>query len=726
MIEFSKQISEKWNLSAELAEQLCIAYEKRDTVYYLNEYRQDVAVELSLPVVWEIYDFLNNMEELSSKKKRVINALRKAEQLNPTIEKRVNLTTNSFELDDLLAPLRPNPRSKGQIAAKKGLEPLADLFVAQKEESVPVDELAKPYIGKDESLNSLDAVLQGVKDIIAERFAYDETVRMMARDFSFEDGYFDIVPKNKKDPQFASYVGKFVPIKDLSKDDILKLLTAEENKNIRLKIGVQLFRITELIRHHFITNPDSVGFDLLCEAIDECWTRLLLPIVERDVKTRLKEESEEWASKRLVADLEKILKEELARGPVLIVDGSADKTVALLAVNGQGDLLGVTTEKKPPASKNFISDRLKQFLTRHKPVNILIIENEQAGVAETMINQAIGVLEQAPEVSRLTVDSSKNPSESEWMQKEFSSLLEPGMRDLYGQALLYLKPVSLLQKLGTEYYTVHPLQPYVSKSKLLEIVNRHYLASALQQGVVIKDVVDSPLLKLTSVTPEILHAIKVADTQGNIAAKNDLLKVPGMSEVVFRNIAGFIIIPTAEYLPDRTLVHPDYFGWFTEIGEQLNVSLDTIVTDPEILRSYNTEDPLKKIYIEKKLIAQIEAGRKYISLPTPKVKRKLKLNELQEGAIVSGRVTNITPFGVFVNINAVCDGLIHISQLADEYVETPEQVVAINEKVDVKILKVDVKKRRISLTMKSLGNKSPKVRPSKGQLDHLAEHFKNR
>jgi len=206
----------------------------------------------------------------------------------------------------------------------------------------------------------------------------------------------------------------------------------------------------------------------------------------------------------------------------------------------------------------------------------------------------------------------------------------------------------------------------------------------------------------------------------------DKNKVPGMSEVVFRNIAGFIIIPTAEYLPDRTLVHPDYFGWFTEIGEQLNVSLDTIVTDPEILRSYNTEDPLKKIYIEKKLIAQIEAGRKYISLPTPKVKRKLKLNELQEGAIVSGRVTNITPFGVFVNINAVCDGLIHISQLADEYVETPEQVVAINEKVDVKILKVDVKKRRISLTMKSLGNKSPKVRPSKGQLDHLAEHFKNR
>jgi len=727
MIEFSKQISEKWNLSATLAEQLCIAYDKRDTVYYLNEYLPEVSVELSLPQIWEIYDFLHSMDELSSKKKRVLNALKKADQLNPSLEKRVNLTTNSFELDDLLAPLRPNPRSKGQIAAKKGLEPLADQIVLQKEERTPLEELVAPYIGKDPSLDSFESVIQGIKDIIAERFAYDETVRVMAREFTYDDGYFEVIPKNKKDPEFSSYAGKFIPIQELSKEEILKLMSAEEHKSVRLKIGVQLFRITELIRHHFISNPDSVGFDLICEAIDECWLRLLQPFVERDVKYRLKDESEDWASKKLIADIAKAYNEEVVRGPILMVDASSEKTVALLAVSGQGDLLGATTEKKPPAGKNFVSDRLRQFLTRHRPLTILVLENDQAATADAMISQAVNLLDPVPVISHLSVDTSlQNPSKSEWMQKEFSSLLDPEMRNLYGLALQHLKPISLIPKIGTEYYSIHPLQSLISKSRLLEIIERNALNIALQQGVLIKDILESQLSKLTPVTSEILQAIKTADTQGNILSKNDLLKVNGMTEVIFRNIAGFIIIPNAEFLLDRTLVHPNFFDMFTDLSEQLNVSLDTMVNDPEILRSYSTENPIKKIYIEKKLIGQLSAGKKYVSLPTPKVKRKLKLNELQEGAIVSGRVTNITPFGVFVNINAVCDGLIHISQLADEYVETPEQVVAINERVDVKILKVDVKKRRISLTMKNLGNKSPKVRPSKGQLDNLAEHFKNR
>ena len=135
------------------------------------------------------------------------------------------------------------------------------------------------------------------------------------------------------------------------------------------------------------------------------------------------------------------------------------------------------------------------------------------------------------------------------------------------------------------------------------------------------------------------------------------------------------------------------------------------------------------MFLEKKLIGQVKSGIRLSPAALQKGKRKLKLTELKEGSIISGRVTNITPFGVFVNINAVCDGLIHISQLADDYVESPEQIVALHDPVDVRILKVDPKKRRISLSMKglgSLGKKVPRVKPSQGQLDTLAEHFKNR
>ena len=727
MIEFAKQISEKWNVPAALAEKICVSFERHDTPFYLEEYVPEIAVELSTSSLWEIYDFLNSMEELSSKKKKVLTALKKADKVMSVVEKRVNMTTNPYELDDLLIPLRPNPRSKGQLAAKKGLDSLAELIMKQADDNISVEEMAKPYIGKDPSLTSVADVIQGVKDLLAEKFAYDETVRSMARDFTYDDGYFEVIPKNRKDPEYSNYIGKSIPIGECTKEEILRLMTAEDKKNIRLKLGVQLFRITELIRHNFIENPDASGFDLICETIDECWLRLLQPVIERDVKQRLRDEAEELVSKRMVVDLYKKINDESKMGPVLIADAAHDKNILLIALTGQGDLLGVTTERKPPEGKVFSSDRLRQFLNRHKPVSILIADNEQASLAESVLKQVTDTLETIPSIVKFTPDQSQvNLLESEWMKKNFETLLDEEMRKLYGFALQHFKPVALLQKIGCQYYQVHPFQALLSEVKFLEIVNRISSEITLRNGIPIKEISDSPISRFPIVTPEVIQSIKSFDIQTPLVNKNDLLKVPGMNDTIFRNIAGFLVIPNAEELIDRTAVHPDLFPMIDEISEQLTVSIDTIVNDPDIVRSFSTENPVIKVYIEKNLVNQIEVGKKYLSQAAPKIRRKFKLNELKEGAIVSGRVTNITQFGVFVNINAVCDGLIHISQLADEYVETPDQVVGINDKVDVKILKVDVKKRRISLSMKNLGNKAPKVRPSDRQLDTLADHFKNR
>jgi len=727
MIEFSKQISDKWNIPTALSELICMAFEKGDSPYYIAEYKPEIAIELSISSLWEIYDFLQGMEELSVKKKRLITALKKADKLTPAVEKRVNLTSSSFDLDDLMISLRPNPRSKGQLALKKGLNSIADLVVKQEEEKIPIEELAAPFIGKDPSLSSVEEVLQGVKDILAERFAYDETVRAMAREFAYDDGFVEVIPKNKKDPAYSSYLNKSIPVQELSKEEILRFCVDEEKKLVRLKLGVQLFRITELLRHHFIINPDSVGFDLICEAIDECWLRLLQPIVERDVKQRLKEDAVEWARKVLTTELEKQYSAEKNRGPLLIASAS-EKNLFLLAVNGQGGLLGSTTDRKPVPGKTVSTERLRQFITRHKPSAILIPEGSEIEVIEPVLTQAVAGLEPAPVISTFAPETaSADLLQSQWMQKGFSTLFtEETQRQLFTAAIQYLKPMSLISDIGTGFYKVHPLQNLISEQAFIQIIKRISAFSALCEGISIKEISDSQIKDISIVNDKIIQSIRTADSQGQILVKDDLLKVQGVSEVVFRNIAGFIILPGSDDMLDKTLVHPDFYPWFSEICDQLNASVETIVSDPVILRGFSTEDITKKIYIDKKLIDHISVGKRFASAVSTKAKRKLKLTEVTEGAIVSGKVTNITPFGVFVNINAVCDGLIHISQLADEYVESPEQVVSVGDRVDVKILKVDVKKRRISLSMKNLGTKSPKIKPSQGQLDHLAEHFKNR
>lgn len=725
MIEFSKQIAEKWNIPVGIAEQVCNAFAKGDSPYYLSEYHIDLCNEFTASNLWEINDFLQEMNTLSSKKKRVSNAYKKAGSLSPELERRISLTTNSFELDDLLISVRPNPRSRGQIAAKKGLKPLADQIFSQGDEGKSIGELAEPCVGKDPSLTSVEEVIQGVKDVLAEMMAYDETVRAMAREFAFEDGFFEVIPKNKKDPAFSRYIARSIPVHELSNEEILTLIAAEDKKQVRLKLGVQLFRITELLRHHFITNPDAAGFDLICETIDDCWLRLLQPIVERDVKGRFRARALEWAIRQVVSDLEKAVVAERENGPLLIADAGPSKHVLFCAVSGTGELLGTTTERKTADNHKAISERLKQFIGRYRSGSIAVIDNDDAELAESLLGQVTENWDPRPEIGRYRRTSAAD-TRCEWIAREFDTLLNDTMKQLYKDALLVRKPIALLSKIGLDFYEVHPFQPLMPGERFIEIVNRILTSARLKTGVPIKGVLDSPLREICAVTPQQIQSIRTADAEGVINGKNDILKVPGINEVAFRNIAGFIMIPGAESLLDRTVVHPDYFDWFDEIAEQLNVSLETILTEPECLHSFSTEDLNKKLFIDQRLTAHIAAARRYLMQPSARGRRKLKLSEITEGTVVSGRVTNITQFGVFVNISAVCDGLIHISQLADEYVETPEQVVSINDRVDVRILKVDVKKRRISLSMRNLGQMAPKVKPSRGQLDNLAEFFKNR
>ncbi|MBN1307189.1 MAG: S1 RNA-binding domain-containing protein [Chitinispirillaceae bacterium] len=726
MIEFSKQVAERWNIPVAVAEQVCNAYVKGDSPYYLGEYHLVLSMEMTTSMLWEIYDFLKEIDGLSPKKKRVLNAYKKAKSLSPELERRINLTTNPFELDDLLIPVRPNPRSRGQIAAGKGLKPFAERILAQSDVATPIEEIAASSIGKDPSLASVGEVILGIKDVLAEMIAYDETVRAMAREVAFEDGFFEIIPKNKKDPTFTPYLGRQVPFNELLNEELLRLFTAEEKKLVRLKVGIQLFRITELLRHHFITNPDASGFDLICETIDESWLRLLQPIVERDVKTRLHLHAQAWAYRHVTGDLEKAYAEELARGHMLVVDAGLPKQVSFIAVSGRGELLGTTTERKPPDGKPVVSERLKQFAIRYRAERIAVTQNNDTAFANALLEQVFAGWEAVPEIVPYKRDAAADAARCEWIYREFATLLDETMKKMYADALLILKPIFLLPKVGSEFYSVHALQPLLPQHRFLEIVNRIRTSAQLNAGVSIKEIADFSVNHITAVSSKQVQAIKAADNEGLIGTKNDMLKVPGITEVAFRNMSGFLIIPGAELLLDRTVVHPDYFDWFDDIAEQLNISIETIVTEPEYLHSYMTDDREKKNYIEKKLIGHIAASRRYVLQPPAKVRRKLKLNEVREGAVVSGRVTNITQFGVFVNIHAVCDGLIHISQLADEYVENPEQVVSVNDRVDVRVLRVDVKKRRISLSMRNLGTMAPKVRPSRGQLDNLAEHFKNR
>jgi protein Tex len=728
MKEYSKYISDTWNISESLAKELCDCCEKGYSPYYCADYRPAVAAELETAGVWSIYDFLRSMAELTPKKKRLLNALKKSNKLTTDLEKRILHCTNSFEIDDMLLPERINPRSKGQLALKKGIGECADALLAQQDSTASLDDMIAPYVGKDPSLTTAGDVIACVKDIIAERFAYDETARTMVREFMYDDGFFDVVPKSKSDARFTRFVGKAVSVKEVSKEDLLMLLSAEDKKLARVKLSVRLFRITELLKHHFVVNPDAPGFQLIAEAIDDSWIRLLQPIAERDVKERLRAEAEDWALGIIRQSIEKQLVHEAGEKPCIACGIPDKKNFAVVACNDSGRLFGAVLEKKISLDKPIVSERLRQFVLRYRPERIVLADNESAAAAEAIILKSLDAMPIHPDIVKVKpAESRLDIAESAWMKKEFADLEEP-MQKVFATAITHLQPLRLLPKIGAEYFSLNPLQHFVSANRLSECVDRIITGMVLARGIPSSEMADIlPEINLEPfVNDDIKKEIITGASKTPYAAKDDLLKVPRITEGAFRSCAGYIIVPTAEFSLDRTQTHPDHFSWITEMCEALQLPPDALVTDPEAVRSYPEQDFAKKLFIEKKLIGQLAAGQRFCPAAFSRQRRKLKLTEIEEGSVVTGRVTNITPFGVFVNINAVCDGLIHISQLADTYVESAEQVVTVGDMVNVRILKVDAKKRRISLSMKGLGHQSPKVSPSKRQLTDLASHFQNR
>jgi uncharacterized protein len=571
MIEYSKQISEKWALAQNMADLLCASYEKGDSPYFLAEYDLRVSSCLDISTLWDIYDYLNVMSELESKRKRVANAYKKIGKLTPALEKRISLVTDPHVLDDILIPLRPNPRSKGQLAAKKGIDDLADLIAAQTEEVKTIEELAVAYVGKDPSLKSVDDVIQAVKDLLAERFAYDDTARTMAREFLHDDGFFEVIPKNRKDEKYGKYAGKFIPASEFTSEDLLKLFAAEDAKVIKLKLSVQLFRVTELFRQHFIENPDSTSLDCICGIIDDMWGRLLHPSIEQDVKEVIRAQAEAWAAKEVTAALSKDFAAEQAAASVFVVDMSAKKDFTIVAVSGSGEFLGATTEKKPGDGRSFLTERLRQFFSRHRPARILAVEGG-AEIPDNFIKQANDYLTSELHVVRVKKNAKADPCGSDYMKQREFAILDERAKVLYGLAITHLQPVSLITRLGLSYYSVHPLQDILTEARFLTVAGRVLEHAQLLEGISIKDIASSPLSGFKCLPKEMIAAIKAQDAAESVEAKNGLLQVKGMTETTFKNIAGFVLIPNADDPFDRSTVHPDHFPFLEQVVNDLTVS----------------------------------------------------------------------------------------------------------------------------------------------------------
>ncbi len=724
MTEFSTYVASNWQISESIAAAICEAFERGDSVFYLSDYEPQISAETDINLLSEIYEALSNIQDMAPKRKRLLNALSKAGALSEELEHRIETCTNSVELDDMLLPFRGNQRTKAQTARDKGLSPLADVFYEQESGSSSSEELASPFVNSENGLPTVDSVLEGVADILAEKFAYDETLRSILRDFAFDEGYFEVIPKDKKDRRFAQYRNKTLPVGQVEHEEYLTLVASEADKSAKLKFCVPLFQVSELLREHFVTNPDFAGNETVSKAIDEAWTRLLEPILERDVKRKLLDNAERTAMRRISGDIMEKFSGRKSTGSILAVGNIDGKNLVLVATSANGKLLGATNDKVNDPAKPFTSVRVKQFVTRYHPGSVLVLENTFTDSCVSIIEKTLHDSVSIPQIIRFAPETSAADfNSSEWMKHECQHL-DASQVELYAISLRHLLPLGVVAAIGVEHFVIHADQHKIRPASMSQLLLRIITLDGLRKGILPIDSPDSVLANIPEINPEILADIRKHAASKQLTGKLDLFDVHGVTEQVFNNIAGYTVVPSGENPLDKTLVHPKYYGLVEGMAEELGVSVVSLIQEPELLKTFEGGELYERLYVDRKLTEQLRAGQIHLASSISAKPRRIRISDLAEGQVLTGKVSNLTAFGAFVNIGAECDGLVHISELADDYVDKVEQIVGTGDVVDVRVVKIDTQNRRVSLSMKGLGSsRKSKSRASSAQLHTLAEHF---
>jgi len=721
MIEFAAFIGETWNISEEVAETICLHFSQGDSLYFITDYVPNVATQTDFDTVSEIYAFLNRQKMLAPNREKVRTILRKANIYDEDVEFKIEMSISEAELDDLAMAHRTGVRTRGALSSAKGLLPCADL-IDEQQETGDLETIFAEYVGKDAELVSADDVKLGVIDILSERYGFDEHARIMVREFVEDEGFVEVLFK-KKTKKYDQFRDKQTFIRDLSDDDILLLRDGELKKEIKVKINAPLFQIDDLLGEYFLENHDAVGAAVILDSIHEAWTRHLQPMVEDVLKADIIVRAENRLAREIRTDLNKLVEEYITAGKqaLLMVAAYSETEIELVTVDNNGLLLRATRENVRDFGRPFISAKLKQMVEQYHPSRIAVLGNKLGAAVAGIVKLTVDSLVSSPEIITISATTKIAALLKSDFFKESTDQLDENTIKTYAYGIVTVIPVNLLIEIGSENFTIHPKQTLLGEEKMAEVVSELFTAASLRRGVELGKKQDELLLR-TGVTQEKLDLLRQKRKDQELNCKYDIRDLEGLTESDYHNVAGYIVFPNSDFVLDKSTVHPAEFALVESVCNEVGASPEDLCRDLTILGKFVAEDEFVGRFVAEKISEQLRAAKRFVSL-TSRPRRKLRMDEVKIDAILEGRVTNIAAFGVFVDINAMSDGLVHISELTNEYVESADQVVRVGDAVKVKVIEVDTKKRRIPLSMKRAGNVTMRVRASRTQLNDLADFF---
>lgn len=694
-----------------------------NTIPFIARYRKEVTGGLSDEVLRNLGERLTYLRNLESRKEEVIKSIDSQGKLTQEIIKDLENCITLAEVEDIYRPYKQKKRTRATIAKEKGLESLADAIIKQ-DESIDINKYAEGYINKEKEVNSVEDAINGALDIIAENISDNPEYRKKIKKICYREGIINTKSAKDEKSNYEMYYDFQEKVNRIPSHRILAINRGEKEEFLKVKIDKPEEKILELIQNDIIKNNKSQYAELLNNCIQDSFTRLIEPSIDREIRADLTEKAEEQAISVFGKNAKQLLLISPIKGKTVIGFDPAYRTGCKIAVTDEtGKVLDYTTIY-PTEPQNDIMGAKKELirLILKDNVDMFAIGNGTASrESEQFVAELIQEIKEKYNKELVYVIVSEAGasvySASKLATEEYPDI-NVSIRGAISIARRLQDPLAELVKIDPKAIGVGQYQHDVNQKKLGESLT----------GVV-EDAVNSVGVDVNTATPSLLsyvagvsqtvakNIVKYREENGKFKERKELLKVPKIGKASYEQCAGFIRIPDGKNPLENTGVHPESYkiaeNMLDKLGfkvkdladkdkfKQIKEKLSTINNEKEIkimAKELEVGEPtLKDIVIE-----LMKPGRDpREEMPKPILRSDvLKFEDLSIGMILTGTIRNVTDFGAFVDIGVKHDGLVHISEMSDKFVKNPSEIVSVGDVVKVKVIDIDKERQKVKLSMK--------------------------
>ena len=711
MKQYFSQIASEIGITVKQVQNTIALFEEGATIPFISRYRKERTDSLDEVQITKIRDRIAQLQDLEKRRKSILESIKEQDKLTVELEKQIFEALTLSELEDIYLPYKPKRKTRAIIAKSKGLEPLAKIIMSQKH--FDIEGKAFEFIDKEKEIHSIEEAIAGASDIIAEWINENKSVRARIRRFFERDALiFSKIIKGKDEEgiKYKTYFDWEEALMRSPSHRILAMFRGENEGFLKIKIRISEEQALESIERIYIKSNNQCA-EIIVKAIKDSYKRLIFPSLETEIRAKVKEKADQVAIKVFAENLRQLLLDSPLGGKnILAIDPGFRSGCKIVCLDKQGKLLHNENIYPHPPQRELkqAMHKILSLVNAYK-IEAIAIGNGTAGrETENLIKRI--KFEKKLIAVMVNENGASIYSASSVGREEFPEY-DVTVRGAVSIGRRLMDPLAELVKIEPKSIGVGQYQHDVNQTALQQSLEDVVISCVNSVGVNVNSASKQLLTYVSGLGPVMAKNIIIyRNENGAFKSREELKNIPRFGNKAFELAAGFLRIPNSENPLDNSAVHPESYSVVEKMAIKSGSSVKNLCENSELRNKINLTDfvtdktglPTLKDILEEVAKPGRDPRKKFAFFEFTEGINQIK--DLKEGMILPGIVTNITAFGAFVDIGVHQDGLVHISCLADEFISNPNDIVKINQKVDVKVLEVDIERKRIQLSMKECVN----------------------